>query len=74
MKLTPARQVALEVLANAHPALCRESNTTSLRLHYVYWQSSKWFVAEGLAYFPSGSTMLALTVAGVELAKERGLL
>lgn len=74
MTLTPARKRGLAVLADVHPGAARESNVTSLRAHYVYWQTAKWLVGEELAYYPSGSTMLALTETGVELAKAEGLL
>lgn len=73
-KLTPARRRGLAVLAAAHPGCTRESNVTSMAAHYVYWQTAKWLVDEGLVYYPSGSHTLMLTAAGVELARNEGLL
>lgn len=64
MKLTPARQRGLDVIAACEPRDARESNVTDLRLGLVYWQTARWLVEHGLAYYPTGSTLLALTPAG----------
>lgn len=68
--LTPARRRGFDVLVaqQAERKLARESNTTDPAKGYVYWQTCKWLVTNELAYYPSGSTMLALTSAGHELA------
>ena len=70
-ELTPARRRGFDVLVDQQEQgrLARESNVTDAAAGYVYWQTSKWLVARELAYFPSGSTMLALTGRGRELAE-----
>lgn len=75
MKMTAPRERGFRVLVaeQAEGRLARESNATSEAAGYVYWQTVRWLITSELAYFPSGSTHLALTDKGRELAKEMGL-
>lgn len=77
MKLTEPRRRGLEVLAASSSGpfgrgLARESNVTSPEAGYVYWQTAKWLVAEGLAEFYC-PPMMQLTGKGWELAREIGV-
>lgn len=77
MKVTPPRRRGLAVLARfdgpRSPRTARVSNTTDAELGYVYWQTANWLVDEGLAYYPTGSTLLALTNKGRAAVAELGL-
>lgn len=67
---TPARAAGFAVLVAQQAAgrYARESNCTDTNAGYVYWQTARWLVEQDLAYFPSGSTWLALTAKGRERA------
>lgn len=69
-KLTRPRRQGLAVLLDWSPACVRRSNVTDLGAGYVYWQTADWLVAQGYAYFPSGSDHLMLTPDGAALAME----
>lgn len=69
MRLTPARVRGLQVLAAQDPDSARESNTTDLARGLIYWQTVRWLIAEGLAYYPTGSTLVDFTAAGRDLWK-----
>ncbi len=47
-KLTPARRRGLAALAQAAPAPARVSNVTDVERGYVYWQTARWLVVQGL--------------------------
>jgi len=70
-ELTGPRRRGLEALLAKYPDVGRRSNVTDAKLGYVYWQTADWLVAEGLAYFPSGETILGLTAQGLKLARGR---
>lgn len=74
--MSPARRRGFEVLVaqQSRGRLARESNSTDAAAGFVYWQSCRWLIDAGLAYFPSGSSRsLALTDRGREVAAEMGL-
>ena len=67
---TPARARGFKVLVDHGEA--RYSNTTNAATGDVYWQTANWLVESGLAYYPSGSSVLHLTQAGRALALRLG--
>lgn len=73
--LTPARRRSLAVLAHG---LARRSNVTRANVDHrgelVCWQTADWLVEQGLAYYPGGPPVLALTDKGRNLARSEGLL
>lgn len=74
-KLTPARRRALDVMRRSYPRSARASNKTSYATAstpaYVYWQSARWLVDEGLAVYDHATLaepFIDLTPKGLNLA------
>lgn len=75
-RLSPARRKALDVMRRSHPRPARCSNVTAYATStieaYVYWQTARWLIEEGLATWSNpqgdGHLYFHLTPLGVDVA------